>query len=379
MYYRKGIITRQAHVDIPKGTCEEEYARRGFFGRTSHLYRSQAPVGWTHIEGDLRPRAFDSGILPGLEAGDYLEGRVPFLYNNDVVLSLALVDQAMDYSFRNADGDEVLFVHRGGGEIETDFGPLTYEKGDYLVIPRGTVYRLAPEQETALLIIESAHEVTLPDKGILGRHALFDTDVINVPEPRPATGQPEQGEWRLKVKRCNRLSTITYPFDPINTVGWKGDLTVWQLNVRDIRPVSSERYHLPPTAHVTFLMQNVVICTFLPRPLETGDPGALKVPFFHANIDFDEVIFYHDGDFFSRAGISPGMVTFHPQGIHHGPQPQAVTASKTKERTNEQAVMIDTREPLVMSEQAECIEMKDYWKSWMGTEQQDKEVCDVVS
>jgi homogentisate 1,2-dioxygenase len=117
--------------------------------------------------------------------------------------------------------------------------------------------------------------------------------------------------------------------------------------------------------HGTFLMRNAVVCTFLPRPLEVGDPGALRVPFYHANIDFDEVIFYHDGDFFSRAGIGPGMVTFHPQGIHHGPQPQAVKASHTRERTNEQAVMVDTRRPLRMTEAAQRIAHPDYWKSWM--------------
>jgi len=149
-------------------------------------------------------------------------------------------------------------------------------------------------------------------------------------------------------------------------VGWKGDLTVWRLNIDDIRPVMSERYHLPPTAHATFVAPNVVICTFLPRALENGDPGALKVPFYHANIDFDEVLFYHDGEFFSRAGIKPGMVTFHPQGIPHGPQPGAVEAAKQKTRTEEKAVMVDTRNPLTLTAQAQGVEWADYWKSWQG-------------
>ena len=141
---------------------------------------------------------------------------------------------------------------------------------------------------------------------------------------------------------------------------------MWQLNIRDIRPIHSERYHLPPTAHVTFLMQNVVVCTFLPRPLEVGDPKALKVPFYHSNIDFDEVLFYHDGNFFSREGIDAGMITFHPQGIHHGPQPGATKAAENKERTDEKAVMIDTRFPLELTPQAKEIVNRDYWKSWMG-------------
>lgn len=366
MHYIRGRTPRQAHVDIPEGTVEEEYGRRGFFGRVSHLYRTRPPVEWVRLEGELRPEALDTARLPGLGGGgDWLQGRVPFLTNADVTLSMAHLTAPMTSFFRNADGDEVLFVHRGAGRLETDFGPLTYEKGDYLVIPRGTVYRLLPVEPTQLLVIESADEVELPDRGPLGKHALFDPDVIRVPSPEAPPEEPGRTEWAVDVKRQGRLSRIVYPFHPLNAVGWKGDLTVWQLNVRDIRPVASERYHLPPTAHVTFLMRNAVVCTFLPRPLEVGDPKALKVPFFHSNIDFDEVLFYHDGDFFSRAGIRPGMVTFHPQGIHHGPQPQAVAAAAAKERTSEQAVMVDTRRPLELTPAARAACAPDYWKSWM--------------
>lgn len=362
MHWVRGKVARQAHVGLPEGCVEEEFARRGFAGRTTHLYRTEAPVGWTSLEGDLRPEAICATELPGL-GDDWLAGRVAFLENEDVRLHMARIDQPMPYSFRNADADEILFVHAGSGRLMTDFGPLAYERGDYLVLPRGAAYRLAPSAPTTALVIESTGEVELPERGLLGKHALFDPDVIDVPTPEPSR-EPRR-EHTMKVQRRGRLSTITYPFDPLaTTVGWKGDLTVWRLNVRDIRPVSSERYHLPPPAHATFVMQNAVVCTFLPRPLETGDPDALRVPFYHANIDYDEVLFYHDGDFFSRAGIRPGMVTFHPQGIHHGPQPQAVSQAKTRERTNEQAVMIDTRRPLAVTDAARRASLPDYWKSW---------------
>jgi homogentisate 1,2-dioxygenase len=173
----------------------------------------------------------------------------------------------------------------------------------------------------------------------------------------------------LVIQRRRALTRVSYAFDPLaTTVGWKGDVAPWRLNIRDIRPVSSERYHLPPPAHATFVMPNVVVCTFLPRPLETGDPNALRVPFFHANIDYDEVLFYHAGDFFSRAGIRPGMVTFHPQGIHHGPQPQAAAAAQQKTRTDEQAVMIDTRRPLAMTDAARRASIPGYWASWKSKE-----------
>jgi homogentisate 1,2-dioxygenase len=367
MHWTRGHVTRQAHVDLPTGTVEEEYARRGFFGRTSHLYRTSAPVEWTSIEGDCRPHALCATEAPGLRDDDWLLGRIPLLANADVGISMSRLAKAMPYFMRNADADEVLFVHGGAGLLETDFGPLHYERGDYLVIPRGTVYRLSPNAASTFLAIESADEVGIPDKGLLGRHALFDPDVIEVPTP-DAPNSPRAGDYELKIKRLGKITTVTYPFHPINTVGWKGDLTVWRLNVRDIRPIMSERYHLPPSAHATFVMPNVVICTFLPRGLETGDPNALRVPFYHSNIDYDEVLFYHDGDFFSRAGIRPGMMTFHPQGIHHGPQPQAVAAAATKQRTTEQAVMIDTRRPLELTQAAAAVSVPDYWKSWNRSE-----------
>jgi homogentisate 1,2-dioxygenase len=158
---------------------------------------------------------------------------------------------------------------------------------------------------------------------------------------------------------------VFYPHSPIETVGWKGTLAPMKLNVRDIRPVASERYHLPPTAHATFVTRDAVVCTFLPRPLETGDPAAARVPFFHANVDYDEVLFYHAGEFFSRTGVRPGMVTLHPQGIHHGPHPGAAERAAQKTRTEEVAVMIDTRRPLRPSAASARLEDVDYWKSWM--------------
>jgi homogentisate 1,2-dioxygenase len=166
------------------------------------------------------------------------------------------------------------------------------------------------------------------------------------------------------IQRQGALTSVFYPHCPLDVVGWKGTLTVWQLNVRDIRPVSSDRYHLPPSAHTTFVAPNVAICTFAPRPLENGDPRALKVPFYHSNIDFDEVLFYHAGEFFSRDGIRPGMLTFHPQGIHHGPQARAAARAPAAQRTEEIAVMIDTRRPLDVCPPATAYEVADYWKSW---------------
>ena len=209
---------------------------------------------------------------------------------------------------------------------------------------------------------------------MLGQHALFDPAVLRVPSPeersqlQPGLAGCHPNEWRVVIQRQGALTSVFYPHCPLDVVGWKGTLTVWQLRVRDIRPVSSDRYHLPPSAHTTFTAHNVAICTFAPRPLENGDPAALKVPFYHSNIDFDEVLFYHAGEFFSRDGISPGMLTFHPQGIHHGPQQRAAERASAAQRTEEVAVMIDTRRPLDVCAPATAFEIDTYWKSWQPKE-----------
>lgn len=362
----RGQVARQAHVAIPAGTVEEEYARGGFSGAYAHLYRKHAPVAWTDIDGPLRPQALDlSRVAP---SPDWLEGRRPVLANDDVRVHFAHLSAAMPYYFRNADGDELLFVHHGGGRLETDFGPLAYRRGDYLLIPRGTLYRLDPNDVSAFLVIETRGELHEPERGMLGHHALWDPAVIEVPTPSEtgdnSTLPPDaSGHWHVVIQRRGALTRVTYPHGPLDTVGWKGTLSVKRLNVADIRPVMSERYHLPPSAHSTFVTDGVVICTFLPRGLETGDPQAMKVPFYHSNIDFDEVLFYHDGEFFSRTGVGAGMLTFHPQGIHHGPQPGAIERTADKSRTNEVAVMIDTRRPLDLVADP-ALELPDYWRSW---------------
>lgn len=367
----RGRVAMQAHVGLPEGTVEEEYARDGFSGAYAHLYRKNPPVGWTRIEGPLKPRAYDTRRLESgasSNAGDWLGARSALLANDDVRLDMAILAEAMPWFFRNADADELLFVHAGAGRLETDFGPLAYEPGDYVLVPRGTAYRLAPTGPSRVLVIASRPALGLPDRGLLGQHALFDPAVIRVPTPGESTtlSANADGEYELRVLQGGEVTRIFYPFSPIETVGWKGTLAPMQINVRDIRPVTSERYHLPPPAHATFVANGVVVCTFLPRPLENGDQAALKVPFFHANVDYDEVLFYHAGEFFSRTGIAPGMLTLHPQGIHHGPQPGAQERASSATRTEEVAVMIDTRAPLRPVAQSGRIELQDYWRSWKG-------------
>lgn len=364
---KKGSAPNQAHVGIPEGLHEEEHGRQGFTGPSSHLYHRHPPTGWSRIEGPLRPRAFTCTELP---APDHLSpdgGPVTVLHSADARVSISRREETMPHFVRNADGDEMVFVHRGRGRWETDYGCLNYEPGDYLVIPKGTTYRIHVDrkgEQNLFLMIETQAPVEVPDRGLLGRHALFDPGVLVTPElaPPPEDAHSRR-EWEVRIKREGEYTRVYYPFYPMDVEGWKGDLWVAKLNVRDFRPVTSARYHLPPSVHVTFQAGGLLISTFAPRPLES-DPTALRVPFYHRNMDYDEVLFYHQGNFFSRAGIQAGMLTLHPQGIHHGPQPQAIAASKIKEQTDEVAVMIESRRAFTVMPEFETVELKDYAMSW---------------
>jgi homogentisate 1,2-dioxygenase len=369
----QGEVALQPHVSIPEGTYEEEHGRQGFFGRVSHLYHRHPPTGWLRIEGPLKPRAYQAADVElNADPLGYREMGYPvmLLENADVRIGIAKLAKDSAVFVRNADGDEVRFVHRGAGILETDYGDLSYRQGDYLVIPRGTTYRFVPSGVSAdlnvHLVMESPTEIGLPDRGMLGRHAQFDPMVMRtpvLPKGERITGKNSQGEFELRILREGAWTKVFYPWNPINAKGWKGDLAPWAIHVSDIRPIISPRFHLPPSVHTTFLAKNFVICSFLPRPLESEE-GAMKVPFYHRNIDFDEVIFYHAGNFFSREGIAEGAITWHPQGIHHGPHPNAAKNAENKTDTEEIAVMIDTYRPLRATEAATSVEFREYFMSW---------------
>ncbi|HET7086013.1 MAG TPA: homogentisate 1,2-dioxygenase [Rhizomicrobium sp.] len=360
----EGETSRQAHADLPQGTFEREIGRAGFFGPAAHLYHRHPPTGWTGFDGPLRPRAFDA-VAAAAPVPEPFRGAL-LLSNSACRIVLWRVDQAMPRLQRNADGDALLFVHQGAGALFCDFGHLSYREGDYLLLPRGTMWRLEPDSGTAILLIEASNGgYRLPDRGILGAHAIFDPAALETPRLDASFKAQRQGEWQVEVKRRGQITTITYPFNPLDAVGWKGNLAPVKLNWRDIRPVASHRYHLPPSVHATFVADGFVVCTFVPRPLES-DPGALKVPFFHSNDDFDEVIFYHAGNFFSRDNIRPGMMSFHPCGFTHGPHPKAFAAGAKGEKTmtDEVAVMIDVRDGLDLGEAALAHEDPGYADSW---------------
>lgn len=362
----EGRHSRQAHADMPEGTYEREISKEGFFGPAAFIHHRRPPTGWVSFEGPLRPRAFDLNRLNEAAASPWAAPVV--LANAATEIRFWALAQAMPALARNADGDQLLFVHAGRGELFCDYGRLDVRAGDYVYLPRGTMWRLAPAEPMAILAIQATNtHFTLPDKGLLGGHALFDPALLETPRLDETFRDQQElpGEHRVEIKKRGQVSTVTYPYNPLDAVGWHGDLAPVRLNVADFRPVASHRYHLPPSVHTTFLSDRFVVCTFAPRPFET-DPGALKVPFFHNNDDYDEVLFYHAGDFFSRDHIEAGMMTFHPSGFTHGPHPKALKNMlvQSKPATDEYAVMIDTRDPLEVGEAAGVVENVDYVDSW---------------
>ena len=356
-----GLATKQAHVKIPEGKYEEEHGRKGFFGRVSHLYHDNQLTSWTNIEGDLKPRN-----LPPVFDEKLLQNKfIKILFNNDVEVYLATMTESPQHFYRNADHDEMFFIHEGEGRMETSYGYVPFKKGDYIIMPRGTTYKTYLTKPCKILKVESKSEFEQPTRGILGPNALYDQTAIFVPEAAVGSEQ-DKNEYKVNIKHRGKITTVTYPFNPLDSQGWKGSLYPWRLSIYDYCPITSHRYHIPPSGHSTFVCRNFIVCSFVARPLEHTSEGVLKVPFYHSNIDYDEILFYHQGNFFSRDNIDAGAITYHPQGIHHGPHPKAFAKANDKEWTDEFAVMIDTRYPLDMTEDFSRWENKEYWKSWMG-------------
>ncbi len=362
--YSQGKHTTQGHKGIPEGHFEEEQGRKGFFGPVSHLIKPSPSTRWTSIDGPLRPHMFDC-----VELGKNWGAWQRLLYNSDVTLSYLhekKSTQPATAAFRNADGDTLYFVHKGKGQILTEYGVLHFRSGHYVNLPKCVTHTLVCEEDSTFLVIESHRSpYREPDRGMVGRNAFYDLAALAKPSLDELHALKKQRDVRkISVKRDGVLTHFGYDADVYDTTGWKGDYFPFALHVDDLMPMLSHRVHLPPSTHTTFVAQNFVVCTFLPRPLET-DKDALKVPFYHQNIDYDEVLFYHDGDFFSRDNLHAGMISLHPAGFPHGPHPKAVANVSQKTHTNEYAVMVDTWNHLHIDPLFEKVELADYWKSWM--------------
>lgn len=380
-YYSLGDIPHKRHTQFHKpggGLYSEQlFSTEGFSSNYSLLYHIHPPTQIIHSgepiniapvavsDNILKHRSFQ-GFKVSPEA-DYLKSRKVVLFNNDVQISLAAPqDGILTYFYKNADADEVIFVHDGTGTLRTQYGNIPFSHGDYLVIPRGTIYQIQFDNDNnRLFIVESFSPITFPKRylskyGQLLEHAPFCERDIR--KPQDLMTIDKKGEYLIQVKKKGLLYPITYANHPFDVAGWDGCEYPYALSIHDFEPITG-RVHQPPPVHQTFDAHNFVICSFVPR-LYDYHPKSIPAPYNHSNIDSDEVLYYVEGEFMSRKHVTRGMITLHPSGIPHGPHPGAVEKSIGQKGTNELAVMVDTFKPLFMTEAALGIEDDNYMMSW---------------
>lgn len=380
-YHKMGTIPHKRHTQFrkPNGQLysEQLFSTEGFSNDYSLLYHCHPPTQIVRTEPQysvapeiaeekmLSHRSFEGFKVP--PADDFLESRIPVLVNNDCHIVLAAPRKSIEtYFYKNADADEVIFVHEGKGVLKTMYGEIDFGYGDYLVIPRGTIYQLHfASEENRLLIVESFSPVRYPKRymskfGQLLEHSPFCERDIRPPH-RLAT-HDETGDFLVRAKKKGMMYGLHYGTHPFDVVGWDGCCYPFAFSIHDFEPITG-RVHQPPPVHQTFEAHNFVICSFVPR-LYDYHPDAIPAPYNHSNIDSDEVLYYVDGDFMSRKHVTRGMITLHPAGIPHGPHPGAVEKSIGAKETKELAVMIDTFHPLQLTKAALDIENQGYVMSW---------------
>jgi homogentisate 1,2-dioxygenase len=382
IYHKLGTIPPKRHTifNKPNGDLyyEQLFGTVGFDGMASLSYHHHRPTMIKEIGKsiDVKPKiavvenihsrkliSFD--VAPN---SDYLQSRTPLLVNSDVIISVAAPSQSLTtYFYKNADADEVLFIHKGSGTLRTMFGNISFEYGDYLIIPRGIIYQINfDSSENKLLITESSSPIYTPKRyrnwfGQLLEHSPYCERDYKLPENLET--HDEIGDFTIKIKKQGKLHEVIYSSHPFDIVGWDGYNYPYGFSIHNFEPITG-RVHQPPPVHQTFESKGFVICSFVPR-LYDYHPKSIPAPYNHSNIDSDEVLYYVDGDFMSRIDIEQGHISLHPGGIPHGPHPGTYEKSIGQKETLELAVMIDTFKPLQITEDAIKIEDKNYYKSWL--------------
>jgi homogentisate 1,2-dioxygenase len=381
-YHKQGQIPAKRHTQFrkPDGSLysEELVSTEGFSSLYSLVYHCHPPtlvkeIGEPYsiapkaaIEKNLQNRSFLTFKTTPVD--DYLKSRVYTLFNNDVYLASAAPRKSMtDYFFKNADADEVLFIHEGSGVLKTVYGQIPFEYGDYLVIPRGTIYQLHFETEQNRIFITESFSPIRPPKrylnqyGQLLEHSPYCERDIKLPELKETFD--EKGDFKVLIKKQDMIFPYTYATHPFDAIGWDGFQYPFGFSIHNYEPITG-RVHMPPPIHQTFEGHNFVICSFVPR-LYDYHPLSIPAPYNHSNVDSDEVLYYVDGDFMSRKHVERGMISLHPKGIPHGPHPGTVEKSIGKLETKELAVMIDPFYPLKITEAAMQMEDPGYYKTWV--------------
>ena len=382
-YHSLGKIPPKRHTQFrkPDGALysEQLFSTEGFSSNSSLLYHTHPPTQIIKAEEpvNIAPVAATPNILKhrsfkGFKVApdaDYLKSRKTVLFNNDVQLTLAAPTKGLtdNVFYKNADTDEVLFIHEGKGTLKTQYGQIPFGYGDYVVVPRGTIYQIEFEDENnRLFIIESFSPITFPKRYLSKYGQLLENSPFcerDLRKPQDLQTIDQKGEYLIQVKKKGFLYPIWYGHHPFDVIGWDGCEYPYALSIHDFEPITG-RVHQPPPVHQTFDAHNFVICSFVPR-LFDYHPLSIPAPYNHSNIDSDEVLYYVDGDFMSRKHVERGMITLHPAGIPHGPHPGTVEKSIGKAETKELAVMVDTFHPLILTKDALGIEDDSYVYSWI--------------
>lgn len=386
IYHTLGKMPAKRHTQFEKPGgglhYEELFGTVGFDGMSSLLYHLHRPTQVKQILAakDASPKIAVERNMKALKlvgfdvqpTSDFLESRQPLLTNSDVTMGLAAPQQSMrDYFYKNADADELLFIHRGTGWLRTMLGTISFKYGDYLLIPRGMIYQIEFDSvNNRLLYLESRHPIHTPKKyrnhfGQLLEHSPYCERDYKLPQDLET--HDEKGDFRMIIRKQGFLHELVYAYHPFDVVGFDGYNYPWGTSIHDFEPITG-RVHQPPTVHVTFQTDAFVVCSFCPR-LYDYHPKAIPAPYNHSNIDSDEVLYYVDGDFMSRNDIAAGHITLHPGGIPHGPHPGAMERSIGKTRTDELAVMLDTFRPLMVTEQALRLDDGKYYRSWLSDDE----------
>ena len=376
-YYTLGKIPHKRHTQFRKPDgglySEQLFSTEGFSNDYSLLYHCHPPtqIIKTEPQVDVSPQIAEEKMLQHRcfegftikPAKDFLQSRIPVLVNSDCHIVLASPQQSMqDYFYKNTDADEMIFVHEGSGTVHTQYGELTFGYGDYIILPRGTIYQIEfADENNRLFIVESFSPLRFPKRymskyGQLLEHSPFCERDIRPPQNLKTIDKT--GDFLIKAKKKGMLYGLHYGTHPFDVVGWDGCCYPYIFSIHDFEPITG-RVHQPPPVHQTFETNTFVVCSFVPR-LYDYHPDAIPAPYNHSNIDSDEVIYYVDGDFMSRKNVTRGMITLHPAGIPHGPHPGAVAKSIGAKETKELAVMVDTFHPLMLTKQALDIENSNY-------------------
>lgn len=380
-YVQSGTIPPKRHTIFKSEEgdfyYEQLFGTEGFHGISSLLYHSQRPTKIKSIgePKDVTPKiAVQKNVTPRMFKGmnvmpedDFLDSRKVLLVNNDLKMGLAKPIKSTDYFYKNAECDEMLFVHEGTGILETFVGDLMFAKGDYLIIPRGTIYKIKFNTEVNVLFFLESHSAIITPKryrnefGQLLEHSPFCERDIETPIFKSPIN--EKGDFLIKVKKENQITDFVYASHPFDVVGWDGYFYPYKFNIKNFEPITG-RIHQPPPVHQTFEAHNFVVCSFVARMYDYH-PQSIPAPYNHSNIDSDEVLFYTEGDFMSRNHIDLMDFTLHPGGIVHGPHPGAMERSIGKKFTEEFAVMVDPFRPFQITEEAMKVEDPTYKTSWL--------------